>query len=747
MSEAMRVIPREEIINITDFVDIDGILNWDVPKGKWKIIRFCYTLTGSKVNPPAWGGEGYEVDKLNADHVAFQFHESIGKLYDKVQDRYKDTFEGVLIDSYEAGYQTWTENILQKFEEEYGYNIIDFLPIFTGRYVETAKKSEKILSDYRRLLDIMLAENFYGTMQRLANEHGLKLYVEPQVGPVHSLYAMDFIDVPMNEFWIHSVPMARLKFTASVAATKNKNIVAAEAFAARPDDGKWQNTPWTLKKIGDAALTSGINQFCFHTFVHQPVDYAVPGFTMGRYGTMFSRHLTWWKASKEWITYLTRSQYLLQQGQRVSDVCFLFNDEVRYAFPIETVDLPFGFDYTVIYPKDLEHAKSINGELVLQSGLKFERIILPGNWIIEQSTAIKLLELVREGCQLICEPSSLEPLGIEYINTGEFCMGIGKIYVNKDINISLKETCVMPDIQVDIEEPENTIYFTHRETENEHIYFLSNQSDKSFNSKVTFKVSGLTPQLWDQSTGNVSDLPFKLKDNRVDTRISFDSFGSCFVVFDKNKPAEKSVMFKENNHVDTKSYSLIGPWQLSFSDHSQIDENIELNDLVSLNLFSDDRVKYYSGTIIYTKEFEVNTPKHNNVQYIIDLGEIYDIAEVKVNGNNAGILWKKPYKTEITKLVRNGTNKLEIAITNTWRNRIIGDERLMTDLKYNVDEDNIFQYGKIEELPVWLYKGFKPDSVERFTFSTWKHYDAESELPSSGLIGPVTIAQIIEKNK
>jgi hypothetical protein len=738
-------IPPGEIIDLSAFVKTDGQLSWKAPKGQWTIMRFCYTLTGKKNHPAAYGGEGYEVDKLNPAHVQYQFQQSLGKLLDETKQYHGNTFEGILFDSYEAHFQNWTENLPQEFSNKYGYSIMDYLPLFSGRYVETAAKSEQVLSDFRNLLDNMLASHYYGTMQHMAHDRSLIAYAECQGGPVNTSMAINYVDIPMNEFWNPDAiaRLSKMKLTGSLANNRNKHLVAAEAFTSRPEHGKWQNTPWTLKKPGDLAFTTGINRFCFHTFVHQPVDYAVPGFTMGRYGTLFSRHSTWWKMGREWIEYLTRCQYLLQQGRSVADICFLFNSEVRYAFPDSIVHVPPGYDYSVIYPQDLIHAQSTEGGLRLQSGSRFKLIVLPDNWLVKPSVAEKLVELVKGGCHLMCSGSALEVLGIDSgpEKESEYTIesGNGRIYVNTHIQSAVKQVDVGPDMSIEGSEHCEKFYFTHRETQQEHIYFISNQMDNSVDVDVAFNVNRLIPQVWDPISGSVeSDFPYRIKGRTITVPLSFDPYGSLFVVFPKDKQATMDHVVP-SAPITNVTQRIVGPWQLTFSDKNQMGDIVYLDTLSSLHISRDKRGKYYSGIMTYATEFSLpEMEPRNRTRCILDLGDIYSIAEVRVNGEEVGVVWKKPYNIDVTRYLEEGSNKLEVTIANTWINRIIGDESLPTDIVYD-HEGSIFTNGRLKDLPAWFYSGSKPDSVQRYTFTTWQHYNEDSELPPSGLVGPVRV--------
>src|SRR5690606_11857729 len=187
-----------------------------------------------------------------------------------------------------------------------------WLPVLTGQIVESRERSEAVLWDFRHVIEALLAENYFGVMHRLAAEHGLKIYSESQGGPLNPLSANRYVDVPMNEVWIpEATPRAPLiKATVSAASLAGKRLAAAEASTATPENGSYRNSLASLKRPGDQAFALGINRFALHSYTHQPVTEAAPGFALGRYGTHFGRLNTWWPYADGWIDYVSRSQFL-----------------------------------------------------------------------------------------------------------------------------------------------------------------------------------------------------------------------------------------------------------------------------------------------------------------------------------------------------------------------------------------------------------------------------------------------------
>jgi hypothetical protein len=160
--------------------------------------------------------------------------------------------------------------------------------------------------------------------------------------------------------------------------------------------------------------------------------------------------------------------------------------------------------------------------------------------------------------------------------------------------------------------------------------------------------------------------------------------------------------------------------------------------LVSWPEHADLGIKYYSGTAVYRTTFKA-TAAPPAWTAILDLGEVANIAKVSVNGRSAGVLWKPPFRADVTRLLCNGSNTLEVHVANRWINRLIGDEAVPADDAYQPRGRSKFTDGRLLTLPAWLYDPSKRSTRKRHSFSTWKHYDADSPLVRSGLLGPVKL--------
>ena len=311
------VIRREAMVDLTGRLQAGGRLEWDVPKGRWTILRVGYTPTGVNNHPAPREGEGLECDKLSQAALDAHWAGFMQKILNDLGPLAGETLDSSLIDSYEVGGQNWTENFREEFRKRRGYDPLKFLPAFTGRVVDNPEVSERFLWDVRRTIADLFAENYYGHFDELCRQHGLMSAVEPYTGPFESLQCGAPLHVVMGEFWSGSQGDPSVKLAASVAHIYGKTIVGAESFTASPEHGRWQNDPYSLKTLGDLMFCQGVNRYTFHRYAMQPWTNRWPGMTMGPWGIHFERTETWWSQGKPWIDYITRCQFLLQQGRAV----------------------------------------------------------------------------------------------------------------------------------------------------------------------------------------------------------------------------------------------------------------------------------------------------------------------------------------------------------------------------------------------------------------------------------------------
>ncbi len=323
------VYKQDDIVDVSAFVTGDGMLNWKMPAGDWTILRFGYVPTGQKqAHPEEPAGVGLEVDKLDKSALDIHFEHMTKVMVETMGPLTGKTFTTLLIDSYEVGDQNWTARFGEEFKRRTGYDLIPRLPTFTGRIIESTEVTERVLWDVRKVIADLFAENYYGYFHELCRQYGLKTAIEPYVGPYDLIDVGTAADFPMAEFWTggaYRKSSARTRMVVSVAHLNGQAIAGAEAFTSAENNDKYNLAPYDLKALGDFQFTEGINRFVFHRYALQPWLDKKPGMTMGPWGIHLDRTQTWWKQGQDWITYITRSQYLLQEGKPVAErPCFLW---------------------------------------------------------------------------------------------------------------------------------------------------------------------------------------------------------------------------------------------------------------------------------------------------------------------------------------------------------------------------------------------------------------------------------------
>ena len=331
------VIDKGRIVNLSSKVDKAGHLSWEVPEGQWTILRIGETNKGLVNHPAPKEGLGLECDKLSKEAVDAQFAGLMKKLIADVGGLAGKTLVGTHIDSWETGMQSWTARFPQEFQARRGYDILRYLPVLTGRVIDSPEVSERFLWDFRQTVSDLLANDYSGHFAELAHKSGLQLSIEPYGNiPGDNMTYGARADVPMCEFWRLPAGWAGKSYRAdlempSVAHVYGKPVVASEAFTC-PEDEKWLAHPASLKAEGDWAYCMGINRLTIHRYALQPWPDRKPGLSMGPNGIHFEQTETWWEQSRAWTEYMARCQSLLQQGLPVADICYLDTEKAPGGF-------------------------------------------------------------------------------------------------------------------------------------------------------------------------------------------------------------------------------------------------------------------------------------------------------------------------------------------------------------------------------------------------------------------------------
>jgi len=698
-------ITRSGVIDLTARMAPDGTLDWDVPPGRWTILRMGSSLTGAKNRPAPPSGSGYEADKLSPKHMEAYYHGYIDPLAEALGPLFGKSLQYVLMDSWEAGYQNWTQDMIDEFERRRGYDPTPYLAALTGRVVESADVSDRFLWDFRRTLADMWAEYHYGVMADLLGRHSVGIYAEAAGVsleiPEDTLLNKSKVAIPMGEFWVGKMHPPLMYYqdvrgAASASHVYGKTLVAAEAFT-----GGGYEAPYTLKKVGDYWFAQGLNRIVFHTSAHQPLD-TKPGNTM--VGTHINRNITWAEQAAPCMTYLARQSFLLQQGLFVADLAYLLNEGAPSTMPIWGAGLtpkpPEGYDFDYLNADALLNRISVgpDGRLTLPDGMSYRVLVLPQTDKMRPELLRKIRDLVRGGATVVgtrpnCSPSltdfpnadaQVQTLAAELwgdldgaSRTIRFC-GKGRIVWG----LSLEDVLVSLSVPKDAEFAkalDTEIVWTHRHTPDADIYYIANRTDAAQDVQARFRVTGREAELWHPDTGRIEPASYRIVENRTTVPLHFSPRQSVFVVF---RRAASSPTRTLPQPAATTLAAVGGPWDVVFPPDLGAPEEIQLTALESWTSHADQGVKYFSGTATYTKT--ISAPQswfQSGARLVLDLGTVHDIAEVSINDTTLATLWKPPYQVDVTTALKPGDNHLRIKVTNQWTNRQRGDRVVPADQK------------------------------------------------------------------
>ena len=753
------VLDSKEIVNLTSALKPDGSLTWTVPAGHWTILRVGYTPTGVTNHPAPPEATGLECDKLSPEGLDACWNGMMQPILNRLGPLAGKVLDDCLIDSYEVGDQNWTPHMAAEFKRLRGYDPTPFLPVMTGRVIDSPEVSERFLWDVRRTVADLFAQNYFGHFTELCHEHGLKSMIEPYEGPFESLQSGAANDIPMGEFWagqdINKSNSRSAKLASSIGHIYGQNVVAAESFTGFPKFASWMDDPFSLKADGDRAFCKGINRFVFHRFAHQPWTDKFPGMTMGKWGINLDRTNTWFEMGKAWMQYITRSQFLLQQGRSVADVAYFCGQSAPVMDRLCNPPLPKGYDYDQINADVLlTRAKVVDHRLVLADGTSYAALVLPeADPEMTPDLLGKIRELVNDGAIVIGARPDHSPSLQDYPNCDttvqklaaelwgdcdgktvtEHALGKGKVIWGQSLDQVLSGLKLSPDFQTGDAPAGSELSYIHRTLKDADIYFVANPG-AAVHQDCTFRIGGRIPELWHPDTGTLEPVPaYQVKDGRTTVPIDFDPSGSVFVVFrHADSIAGDHVVTASRQLVNGTAIPVDGSWVLNFPPKWGAPPSVTLDRLISWPDSTDNGVKYFSGTATYVKDIDIPADllaKGNRLY--LDLGEVKNLAQVKLNGTDLGILWKPPFHVDIASAAKPGTNHLEIRVVNLWPNRLIGDEQLPQDVEW-------LPAGGLAKWPQWLLDG-KPSPNGRLTFTTWHHITKDMPLLPSGLLGPVTL--------
>ena len=567
------------------------------------------------------------MDKLSAEHVrdymkAYldQYASAVGPLMGKRGLRF------LISDSWEAGAQNWTENVIAEFTKRRGYDPGPWLPALTGRVVESADATDRFLWDFRRTLADMLAEHHYDQITAILKERGMGHYGESHesgrafIGDGMEVKRTN--DVPMSAMWTQRPGVnedqpganADIRESASVAHIYGQNLVAAESLTA--GQAAWAWSPETLKPTADKELAMGLNRFVLHTSVHQPLMDKAPGLSLGPFGQWFTRNETWAEIAKPWVQYLARSSFMLQQGRFVADIAYFYGEDtnVTALFQQKAPPVPDGYNFDYVNADALVNQFSVSGgRLATRSGMQYRVLALdPHSRSMSLPVLRQIRALVNAGAVVIgAKPTgspSLSDDDAEFrrladelwgtgTGAGDHRLGSGTVHGDAKIESVLSQLQAPPD-------------FSYTKAKSQ--YQPAVRSPNAAGRRLLLRQQ---QERFDR--GRRSDLPRERTRSRdlarrhrgtraggVSHRGRSDDGAAASRSLGcglRRVPEGSGSAVADDCRLDrSRRHAIVGPWTVRFPPNRGAPETITLGSLQSWSDHADTGVKYFSGTAVYT---------------------------------------------------------------------------------------------------------------------------------------------------
>ena len=610
----------------------------------------------------------------------------------------------------------------KRFKKVYGYDPLPYLPTLYGKVVGNEDISSRFLWDLRRLIADAVSYDYVGGLRDWAHRHGLTTWLE-NYG--HWGFPAEFLqyggqsDEISGEFWSEgSLGDIENRAASSCGHIYGKRKIWAESCTS--GGPVFSRYPQIMKQRVDRFFTEGINATLLHLYIHQAYEDKEPGLAAW-FGNEFNRKNTWFYQMDVFADYLKRCNFMLQQGRYVADVAYFIGEDVPKMTGVCDPPLPKGYSFDYINAEVLMKYTTVReGKLVLDSGMEYRVLVLPKQETMRPELLVKLKEMVMEGLTILGpaprrSPSmegypeadkKLEEIALQMWRPTEktqaYMLGKGIVYEDGCSLAEIFENMQLtPNFKVS--EADSSLLFIHRTLEDADIYFLSNSSEEKITVAPIFRIYDKQPEAWNPQTSEIRVLPeFSQVAEGIKVPLVLEPLESIFVIFKEKPCCEVGNNYPKKVCLRT----LEGPWNLAFNSEKRgPSEIIVLDKLEDWSKNEDERIKYYSGSVMYTHTFDLERMPADEVY--IDLGKVMVMARVWLNGEYVGGVWTYPHRLNIKKYLRKGENELQIEVVNNWKNRLIGD--------------------------------FSLPKEDRRTWTNQSIWTENSPLQPSGLLGPVEI--------
>ncbi|MBR6367690.1 MAG: glycosyl hydrolase family 2 [Bacteroidaceae bacterium] len=689
----------------------DGKLSWNAPAGKWDIVVLYVGKTRQMVKRAAPGGEGYVIDHFNKSSVD-SYLARFDKAFKENGTAYPHTFFN---DSYEVYGADWTPALLDEFAKRRGYKLEDHFLEFLDE-----KRNDitcRIVADYRETLGELLLTNFTKTWTDWAHKNGAITRNQAHGSPANLIDVYASVDIPecegfgLSQFHIKGLredslkkqndsDLSMLKYASSGAHISGKQFTSSETFTWLTEH--FRTSLSQCKPDIDLMFVSGVNHVFFHGICYSPKQDEWPGWKF--YASVdMSPTNTIWRDAPYFFDYITRCQSFLQWGKPDNDflvylpVYDMWNEQsgrllmfdihhMKDRAPrfIESVNKIINSGYDVDYISDnfIRSLQYKNQSLVTKGGAAYKAIVIPAVHLMPTDILQKLVNLAKQGATVVFldnYPTDVPGYGnlekrraafkkikamLPDVSEGENRFGKGRIIIGSDYPKTLKLCNIAPEEMRTV----NGLHCIRRSNATGSHYFISSLQKNGVDDWVTLGKKAAEACLFNPMTGESGKAQVREKDGKTQVYLQLHS-GESVILQTFDKPSSVSLTNWNYQTDGAVSISLDHGWKLSFAESvPSIAGTFDIDEPKSWTELDNADAKTNMGTGKYSISFEM--PEIKADDWVLDLGDVRESARVKVNGNDAGCAWAVPYRLNVGKYLKSGSNTIEVEVTNLPANRI-----------------------------------------------------------------------------
>jgi hypothetical protein len=796
--EDFAAVPGEQDTDLKDVRDIsnevqpDGTLRWDVPAGEWEILCIGYTDSDAKVSTSSGAWQGLAIDYM--DHTAFDSYwdRVVVPLLAVSKPYLGKSLKYLVTDSWELGGTNWTARFRDEFTRRRGYDPLPYLPVVAGRIVEDRDTSNRFLADLRRTVGDLIVSEHYDVFAEHAARYGLGIHPEsggPHGAPIDALETFRSSAFPQTEFWAMSVehrtaPRERffVKEAASAAHIYGKNVASDEGMTSIGP--QWsESIGRDLKPTFDQALTEGMNLLIWHQFTSAPKENGLPGYEYFA-GTHLNTNVTWWPEAGAFIGYINRCDFLLQQGQPVADLLYYYGDHVPNFVRLKQDDpahvLP-GYDYDVTDEDALlNRLRMDNGRIVTPEGIAYKMLALPATSTISLPVLRKIEQYVRDGGVVIGMPPA-RTTGLASRNvTNELrqtvaamwgecdgrtlqshVYGKGFVYCTNDARAVLAARHIIPDFEYQVISGKGQLDYIHRQRGDVDIYFVRNTGGQPVLAQVDFRTQGKSPELWHPESGAIeSDLLYGMTaDGRTRLPLWLEGYGSVFIVFHRKAGIHVVMVERDGNQIfplPAMSVDQTPPKPFAATDEAGVIHwltsmpgkyVIHLSDGTTREVSIASGIQQEELPEAWTLSFQAGWGAPSSVQ-ITKLGSWTEFADPEIRYFSGTATYSTTVDVPQSMFGKGKALWLDFGELAELASVRVNGTSLGVIWKdpFAVNADAVLRPGKndieISVTNLWVNRligDAQPSAPQKFTHTNITKYGPDSPLLPSGLFGPVTI--------